>query len=291
MKKQKRILIFGAGVIGSAYAVKFIEAGVDVTLFARSTRYVTLKRDGLRYLKKGKLVTVRAKVIDKLADDDIYDFIFVTVRADKAASALSALKENRSPNIVTLISNATDFSKWQAIVGARLLPGFPGVGGQLNDGVLNARYLPKVLASTTVGEIDGTVTPRLNELAALFEAAKRPLAIQSDMQALLMTHAVSDIAMLGTLYDDHIPDNRKAQAMAVKLKTTLYALQSTGISVTPATTRLILWIPNAGLRLFFGQWLKTNMVKEMKEPAYAQGAKREMQWLEADLEKYLHTHK
>lgn len=30
--KQNRILIFGAGAIGSMYAIKFIEAGMDVTM-------------------------------------------------------------------------------------------------------------------------------------------------------------------------------------------------------------------------------------------------------------------
>ena len=43
--KQNRILIFGAGVIGSVYAIKFIEAGIDVTMFARSNRFKTLKEN------------------------------------------------------------------------------------------------------------------------------------------------------------------------------------------------------------------------------------------------------
>lgn len=34
-----RILIFGAGVIGSMYAIKFIEAGLEVTLFTQSNRF------------------------------------------------------------------------------------------------------------------------------------------------------------------------------------------------------------------------------------------------------------
>jgi 2-dehydropantoate 2-reductase len=34
--KQARILIFGAGVIGSTYAIKFTKAGYKVTMLARS---------------------------------------------------------------------------------------------------------------------------------------------------------------------------------------------------------------------------------------------------------------
>ena len=40
---QERILIFGAGVIGSMYAIKLIEAGFDVTVFAHSNRYKSLR--------------------------------------------------------------------------------------------------------------------------------------------------------------------------------------------------------------------------------------------------------
>lgn len=46
--KQDKILIFGAGVIGSIYAMKFIEAGLDVTIFARSNRFKSLKENGLQ---------------------------------------------------------------------------------------------------------------------------------------------------------------------------------------------------------------------------------------------------
>lgn len=45
--KQKRILIFGAGVVGSIYALRFAQSGLDVTLLARGERLKSLKKDGL----------------------------------------------------------------------------------------------------------------------------------------------------------------------------------------------------------------------------------------------------
>ncbi|MGX7203729.1 ketopantoate reductase family protein [Enterococcus pingfangensis] len=288
ISKQNRVLIFGAGVIGSAYAVKFIEAGIDVTLFARSKRYASLKKEGLGYNNKGRIQTIKVKVIDKLENNDSYDFIFVAVRYDKAESALRAVKENKTPNVVTLISNSAGFSNWQNILGDRLIPGFSGVGGQMNDGILNARYLPKFMVSTNFGEVDGVITDRIEKLAKLFNEAKLPYTINKAMNAYLITHAVSDIAMLGSLYSNNEMSNKEiAQKMVTTYKSYLRAIQKAGIIINPSSSRNILKIPDRFLRFFFTKWLKTKMVGEMKLPEYAVGASNEITKLNKDLVKYL----
>jgi 2-dehydropantoate 2-reductase len=47
-----RILVFGAGVIGSLYGALLAEAGYDVSVYARGRRLESLIRNGLR-LKSG----------------------------------------------------------------------------------------------------------------------------------------------------------------------------------------------------------------------------------------------
>lgn len=194
--KQDRILIFGAGVIGSMYAIKLIEAGFDVSLFAHSNRFKSLREIGLQYKEKSTVRSIQVNVIDTLENDDVYDFIFVTVRYDRSESALLALKDNQSKNIVTMTSNSIGFSSWLDSVGDRLLPAFPGFGGQIKDGVLHARFLPKIIVATAFGEINGVVTERIENLTKLFKTAKLPYVIKKDMQAYLITHSVSDIAMM-----------------------------------------------------------------------------------------------
>ncbi|WP_419822749.1 hypothetical protein [Anoxybacterium hadale] len=99
----------------------------------------TLKRDGLRYNDNGTIKHIFIKVIDKLENNDIYDFIFVPVRYDQAESALTAIKNNKSKTIVTM-TNTVEYDQWLEIVGDRLLPGFPGAGGDIKDGVLYAQF-------------------------------------------------------------------------------------------------------------------------------------------------------
>ena len=71
-----RILIYGAGVIGSLYAVLLKAAGYDTTIYARRHRLEALQNEGLLYKKNSIIKKVDIKVIDQLQDDDRYDFIF-----------------------------------------------------------------------------------------------------------------------------------------------------------------------------------------------------------------------
>ncbi|MET3849234.1 2-dehydropantoate 2-reductase N-terminal domain-containing protein [Paenibacillus sp. OAE614] len=292
--KQDRILIFGAGVIGSMYAMKLIEAGFDVTLFAHSIRYKSLRENGLQYKEQGSVKSIKVKVIDTLKNDDIYDFIFVTVRYDRSESALLALKDNQSKHIVTMTSNSIGFSSWLDIVGDRLLPAFPGFGGQIKDGVLHARFLPKIIAATAFGEMNGEVTERIEKLAKLFKTAKLPYVIKKDMQAYLITHSVSDIAMLSVLHSENniidkktIRTRKTARKITVTLKAYLRAIQKAGVSIDPPMLKMVLKFPNLFLDLFFLTWLRTKMVSDMMLPDYANRANNEIVQLSNDLMKFL----
>ncbi|MEK3661361.1 2-dehydropantoate 2-reductase N-terminal domain-containing protein [Paenibacillus sp. FSL F4-0236] len=295
--KQDRILIFGAGVIGSMYAIKLIEAGFDVSLFAHSNRYKSLRENGLQYIEKGTVRSIQVNVIDTLENDDVYDFIFVTVRYDRSEAALLALKDNQSKNIVTMTSNSIGFSSWLDIVGDRLLPAFPGFGGQIKDGVLHARFLPKFIGATAFGEINGVVTERIENLAILFKTAKLPYVIKKDMQAYLITHSVSDIAMLSFLHSENkIIDKKTARTrktahkITFTLKAYLRAIQKAGVSIDPPMLKMVLKFPNLFLDLFFMTWLRTKMVRDMMLPDYANNANNEIVQLSNDLMKFLSQH-
>ncbi|MEK8130744.1 2-dehydropantoate 2-reductase N-terminal domain-containing protein [Paenibacillus filicis] len=292
--KQDRILIFGAGVIGSMYAIKLIEAGFDVSLFAHSNRFKSLRENGLQYKEKGTVRSIQVNVIDTLENDDVYDFIFVTVRYDRSESALLALKDNQSKNIVTMTSNSIGFSSWLDIVGDRLLPAFPGFGGQIKDGVLHPRFLPKIIAATAFGEINGVVTERIENLAKLFKKAKLPYVIKKDMQAYLITHSVSDIALMSFLHSENKIIDKKtartrktARKITVTLKAYLRAIQKAGVSIDPPMLKIVLKFPNLFLDLFFMTWLRTKMVRDMMLPDYANNANHEIVQLSNDLMKFL----
>jgi len=154
--------------------------------------------------------SIKVNAIGTLDNDDIYDFIFVSVRYHQSESALLALKDNQSKNIVTMTNSSIGFSEWTDIVGDRLLPAFPGAGGQIKDGILYARFPPKGLAGTRFGEVSGLETERTRNLIKLLETASLSYKIDNDMQAFLITHSVSDIALTGILVqDDKVIDEKR----------------------------------------------------------------------------------
>lgn len=270
--------------------MKFTEAGFDVSLFARSDRFRSLQEKGLQYHDKGTVRSIPVKVIDTVENDDVYDYIFVTVRYDRAESALLALKDNQSPNIVTMTNSSIGFSSWRRIVGDRLLPAFPGFGGQIKDGVLYARFMPKFLVATSFGEVNGAVTQRVLKLAQVFQAAMLPYVIKKDMQAFLITHSVSDIALLGSLYGgnaDPARTRKTARQITVTLKAYLRKIKQAGVAVDPPLFTIVPKLPSFILDVLFIAWLRTKMVKDMLLPDYANAANQEVVQLEQDLTKFL----
>ena len=88
-----RILIYGAGVIGSLYAVLFAETGYDTSIYARGKRLEFLKKNGLLYKKNQKIRRAEATILGELSDNDAYDFILLTVRENQLYEALAELKK------------------------------------------------------------------------------------------------------------------------------------------------------------------------------------------------------
>ena len=100
-----RILIYGAGVIGSLYAALFAEAGYDTNIYARGKRLEALRNNGLQYKKNQEVIKAEVRILGELPNDDIYDFVLLTVRENQLYEALTELKNNKSNTIVTMINS------------------------------------------------------------------------------------------------------------------------------------------------------------------------------------------
>ena len=123
-----RILIYGAGVIGSLYAALFSNnKNIDVSVYARGRRLEELRKNGLRYFDKGTVKVAEVRIIDAVKNDDIYDHIFLTIREDQLYKALEELRGNISQNVVTMVNSLDDYKKWEDICGkGRIIPAFRG---------------------------------------------------------------------------------------------------------------------------------------------------------------------
>ena len=148
-----RILIFGAGVIGSLYGALLAEAGYDVSVYARGRRLESLIRNGLLFKSGGTIRKAPVKVLSKLEAEDRYDFIILAVRENQLHAALKELRQNSSPTIVTMVNSLETYDRWEAICGVgRIIPAFPGAGGGFDGDVLDAALTPRLIQPTTFGK-------------------------------------------------------------------------------------------------------------------------------------------
>ncbi|MDR1539580.1 MAG: ketopantoate reductase family protein [Clostridiales bacterium] len=280
MPDSSRILVFGAGIIGSLYALRFIQTGMDVTLLARGNRLEELRENGLKHSEKGLIKTVPVNLIESLERDDVYDFIFVPVRYDQMPSALMAIQANRSENIVTL-ANTTGYDEWTSIIGGRLVPGFPGAGGDMKDGVLYGKFGKKV-QGTIFGEINGEITKRIEQLASIFESACLPYEISKDILAFHLSHAAFVAAIRNFYAKSGMLDARSAKRrdilrkVATDIKQNVHLLEQAGISILDPKTRIAGKMPSWAVIAVFRLMLSMKFTRSVLLGSHALAAKEEI---------------
>jgi 2-dehydropantoate 2-reductase len=197
-----RILVFGAGVLGSLYAGQLATAGQDVALLARGGWLGQLRRHGLKlfYEATGREATPLVKVVEDLRPEDDYDLVLVVVRAEQTADALQVLAANRHvPSFLFLHNRALAPEALTAALGQeRVLLGFPGAGGVREGARVRYRLIRE--QRTTLGELNGRITPRLRQVAATLRSAGFPVVLSSRMDAWLKTHALFIPVVAGAIY-------------------------------------------------------------------------------------------
>lgn len=244
-----RILIYGAGVIGSLYAALFAQAGFDTSIYARGKRLETLQTRGLLYAENRQVRKADVSVLSKLEDSDHYDFIFLTVRENQLIQALGELKTNRSPCIVTMVNSIDDYGNWESICGkGRILPAFPGAGGGIQADVLDASLTPRLIQPTTFAEISGEKTERTKALSALFRKAGIPYQQVTDMHLWQLCH-LAMVVPIADAYEqaDHPSeagkDRKLMRQTAEQLKTNFRRLKKARGRLSPAKMNLFLLLP------------------------------------------------
>ena len=199
-----RILIFGAGVIGSLYGALLAEVGYDVSVYARGRRLESLTQDGLLYKRKGKIRKAPVNILSRLEVKDCYDLILLTVRENQLHAALEELRQNVSPTIVTMVNSLETYDSWEALCGAgRIIPAFPGAGGGFDGNVLDAALTPRLIQPTTIGKTGG----REKDLARVLHRAKIPCQIVPDMHAWQLCHLAMVVPIADAYYEAANPEH------------------------------------------------------------------------------------
>lgn len=251
-QRIRKVMVVGAGVLGSLYAGKLHQAGYDVTLLARGSRLAELHERGLILVEDvtGREEHFPVPVTDWFDPMEAYDLVLVVVRKNQIPAVLPVLAQHPcSPNVMFLVNNASGPERMiEALGRERVLLGFPGAGGRREGGVV--RY---VLASgvqpTTIGELDGQHSERIEYIVRMFHDAGLPVKIEANMDAWLKTHVALVSPIANALYlaggsNYRLADTRDGLVLLVRaVKEGLGVLRSLHIPVTPAGYNTFSWLP------------------------------------------------
>lgn len=286
-----KILIYGAGVIGSIFAVKLSLSGQDVTVLARGKRQEEIKDNGivLSSPKTGKKESARISVISSLSPEERYDYILVAMQRTQVDSVLESLARNCTENIVFVVNTAAGYEQWKhAVCEDRLLIGFPSAGGELRDGVVSCfigRGLMRAFQTTSFGDLSGGKSKRVADLIKIFRRAGIPSVHCSDMDAWQKNHVAMVTSIANALYGHDCDSRRLATSrkdvreMVLGVKEGFAVLKKLGFCITP--TKLGFWNLPTGILVPVFQIFMGTQLAEITIAKHCISAKPEMislQW-------------
>ncbi len=209
-----KILVFGAGVIGTMHAWAFERAGHTVSLLVRPghedrwANGVALRiLDGRGGRNEEAKVLYRPQVVTSFGPSDGYGLIVDAVRFTQAESVLPELAANRGKALILFFHQS-----WRGLdvidrtlTKEQYVLGMPRAGGVLSNGVLDGAFEGKVMLGTsTCGRpmtpvVEEVAKKNLDFVAGLFRPAGFEVETPENMEHWYWVHFASTAVYTGAI--------------------------------------------------------------------------------------------
>jgi ketopantoate reductase len=286
-----KILIYGAGPLGSLYAARLHEGGNDVSLLARGKRLRDIRQYGIvlrDFYTKEETIT-HVKTVESLGTEDAYDLVLVIMRKNHAVEILPVLAKNKhTPNVLFLMNNAAGPGALVKALGKeRVLVGFPNSAGYFEGHKIHCiTGQPDNKASVLFGEVDGQITARTKWVASVFETMPGYEGeIRSDMDAWHKTHVALLFPSLGpALYaagTDNFRLSRTRDLLILAsraIREGFRVLHKLNVPIVPSKMKLLEYIPEPILIPFLKRFM-THPAMQIALVGHANAARSEVQHL------------
>ncbi len=209
-----KVLVFGAGVIGTMHAWAFERAGHTVSLLVRPGREdrwangLALRiLDGRGPRQEESKVLYRPRIVTSFEPEDGYELIVDAVRHTQAEAVLPGIVANRGNAVVLFFHQS-----WRgldaidrALTKEQYVLGMPRAGGVLSRGVLDGAFEGKVdLGTSTCGGsttpvVEGAARKNLDFVAGLFRPAGFDVESPENMEHWYWVHFASTAVYTGAI--------------------------------------------------------------------------------------------
>ncbi len=189
-----KILVYGAGVLGSTLAHVLIRAGNDVTMLARGSRLADLREKGLviRHYVQMKTTTDHPALVDRLDPQDEYDLCFMVVQRQQLDGILPEISACTGCRDFVLVGNnpaaneTVEFIRQNSPVVKRVAFGFQASGGRREAGRVVSIHMGT--GSMTLGSLPPDEDLYRN-IRKVFAGTRYNIVVSTDMDAWLKCHA------------------------------------------------------------------------------------------------------
>jgi 2-dehydropantoate 2-reductase len=265
-----RVCVLGAGGLGSVIGGRLAAAGVDVTLVARPKHVEAIRAQGLSIIGRDEAV-IRENLAAVATADEAeghFDVVVLVVKAKDTETTLAGALSLRDRTGAALslqntVSKDDLLVKWigpDRVIGASTIEG----GTLVGPGVV--RHTATAPTTAYFGELDGEITPRVQQLVDVFSGASFASKAVDDIrhvewEKLLQISVVSlwSVSTLGVL------GGSVAQGLLVRESAEQYAQIATellavyrALGFEPAD----FYAPYSRFREF-GQWSFEEAVEQM----------------------------
>jgi 2-dehydropantoate 2-reductase len=236
-----KVLVVGAGVIGTVYGAHLAAAGNTVSVLSHGLRTDEVAAGGLsaRDVLRGGHACAETPVVPDASGD--YDVVLVAVRRDQLASACAGLTGLAGkPAVVFFGNNPAGRSAITGDMPGGTYLGFPGVGGVMTGGTaeyVRIRQQPTALPQAS--------DPRLAALEGAL--SDRGFAVQrvADMDGWLAYHAAFVACIAAALFrcgtdPVRLADDRATLALMCQAITEAFAsLRASGTAGLPRNLAIL----------------------------------------------------
>jgi len=261
---EMKVCVYGCGAIGGLLAARLATSGVDVSIIARGAQLAAIKADGLRLISVGGSAPLQvpfARASATPAELGRQDFVFLTMKAHALAAVADDIGPLLGPD--TAVISAGNGIPWWYFYGLENDFGAPELrsvdaGRRLWQAIRPERALGCIVYPAavidqpgivqhifgdrfSVGEPDGSISPRLETLAGMLGNAGFDARMQVNIRTELWTKLTANAAFnpvsvitgrtLGGMIDD--PATRVLLERIMYEVIAIAAAFGTAVALTP----------------------------------------------------------